>query len=178
MLAKEREERYTWGSGDSQPDIIPGDGEVLDLAGFLEQARAQDADGPAVRTIDVGQGVTFICETPRGHVRSGKDFAVQMPAHYGYIEGVVGADGDSLDAYYGAGPTNGWVYVVDQRHVDSDKFDEHKCMLNFPSQRAAVDAYMSGHHRSRDVFIDFTPMPLAEFARWMHDHDMRKPCSL
>jgi phage-related protein (TIGR01555 family) len=141
-----------------------------------EKGKAADTDGPAVRTFN-HHGLTCVVETPKGQVRSGKDFAVRMPAHYGYIDGITGSDGDSLDCYYGDGPSNGWVYVVDQNTLDGRKFDEHKVMLNFPSQSAAIDTYKAGHHKGGSVMRDFTPMPIAEFVRWTRTHDMRKPCA-
>lgn len=137
---------------------------------------ATDADGPAAKVFD-HHGLRCVVETPKGHVRSGKDFAVRMPAHYGFIEGTKGADGDSLDMYYGDGPSNGWTYVVDQNSLDGKHFDEHKIMLNFPSQRAAIDTYTAGHHKGASVIRDWTPMPIAAFKEWLTKHDMGKPCA-
>ena len=118
-----------------------------------------------------------VVETPRGERRSGKGFDVQMPAHYGYIKGVKGADGDSLDAYLGPDPTENWVYVCDQRHLPPRRgFDEHKVMMGFPSQAEALRAYDAGHHRAKDVLMDFTPMHVRDFKEWIRTGDLSKPC--
>lgn len=135
-------------------------------------ARAQDADGqgPEVQVA----GLTCVIETPRGYVRHGKDFEIKLPYDYGYIRGVPGADGDSLDVCIGP-EGNGWVYVIDQRHLDRPGFDEHKVFINWPSAKAAVAAFNAGHHRAKDVFMDWTPIPLSEFKHWLKTHDIRKP---
>lgn len=166
--------------GEAEPSLDPASSpsKVLKMqnkAKESEKAKAADSDGPAVGTHRM-HGMTLVVETPKGGTRSGKGWAVEMPADYGYIDGIEGADGDSLDCYVGDGPSNGWIYVIDQRHLLPKKgFDEHKCMVNFPSWDAARDAYMAGHHRSNDVIMDWTPMRADEFRQWTRKHDMRKP---
>lgn len=163
-----------FGGGEEGMQLSPSSGPQKVLR---ESAKAADADGPTVRTFD-HNGLTCVVESPKGSVRSGEDWATRMPAHYGYVKGIRGADGDSLDMYYGDGPTNGWVYVIDQAVLGQPKkFDEHKCMLNFSNMKSAVGAYMAGHHRSREVYMDMTPMPISEFTAWCKTHDMRKPCA-
>lgn len=117
-------------------------------------------------------------ENRAGDIRAGKGWRTKMPADYGFIPGVMGADGDSLDCYVGDGVGNGWVYVIDQARLDNPKkFDEHKCMINFQSMQHAVNTYHLGHHRSKDVYLDVTPMPLESFKSWIRTGDMRRPCA-
>src|SRR5579864_6778398 len=64
-------------------------------------------------------GMDLSIETPKGAKRSGKGkdgkpWSVTMPAHYGYIRGTKGADGDHVDTYLGPHPGNPNVHVVDQ----------------------------------------------------------------
>ncbi|AZB55026.1 hypothetical protein EBL89_06760 [Cereibacter sphaeroides] len=52
------------------------------------------------------QGTDLSIETPKGATRSGKapdgsEWSVEMPAHYGYFKGSIGADKDHVDFYMG-----------------------------------------------------------------------------
>ncbi len=138
--------------------------------------QAYDSDGAArgERTI---HGIRCVIENPKGSVRKGKGWRVTMPYAYGYIPGVEGADGDSMDVAVGP-DSNGWAYVYDQRSLeDPRKFDEHKVFLNWPSMEAADLAYRAGHHRWHDVYMDVTPMPVAELKRWLAEGDHKRPLS-
>lgn len=140
--------------------------------------RARDADGP-VTGMRRMHGMDIMVETVRGGVRSGDGWSQTMPAHYGYIKGVKGADGDSLDCYVGDDPASEWAYVIDQRYLPPRTgFDEHKVMLGFGSQGDALRAYKAGHHRAEDVYMDFTPMHVSDLKCWMASGDLNKPCSL
>ena len=144
------------------------------LAKPVVKAQARDEDGPGpVRYV---HGIECVIETPKGGMRSGPGWETVMPAHYGYIKGVQGADGDSLDCYIGP-ESNGWAYVVDQATLDGKKFDEHKVMLNFPSATRALNTYRAGHHKAEDIMLDWTPMPVAEFKQWMRTANLQRPCS-
>jgi hypothetical protein len=151
--------------GDEVPAAIEG-----------ESGRAAD-DRPMKERLSI-HGLPVVIEYRKGDVRRGKGWEVEMPADYGYIEGVVGADGDSLDCYIGPDHDSNWIYIVDQRRVPPDKgFDEHKCMLGFANQSDALGAYDAGHNRSKDVFMDWTPMEMRTFKLWMRRGDLTKPCS-
>lgn len=168
----DREARYTWTAEDEVELVHRGNGEAFNVDKLLNGVRATDSNGqgPEVQVC----GLTCVIETPRGYVRHGKDFEIKLPYDYGYIRGVPGADGDSLDVCIGP-EGNGWVYVIDQRHLDRPGFDEHKVFINWPSAKAAVAAFNAGHHRAQDVFMDWTPIPLSEFTHWLKTHDIRKP---
>jgi len=90
------------------------------------------------------EGLDFTIENPKGAIRSGVDengrkWSVRMPADYGYIRRTVGADGDHVDAYDGR--SGGKFFIVDQLDARSGAFDEHKVMLRFKDEQAAMDAY-------------------------------------
>lgn len=140
-------------------------------------AKATDADGRAEGSTTV-HGLTCVIETGKGGICEGKDWAVKLAADYGYIQGYRGNDGDSLDCYVGQ-ESNGWVYVVDQRHIPGigKGFDEHKVLMNFPNSNSALDAYRRSHHRAVDVMMDWTPMPVSEFKTWISKPDnLTRPC--
>jgi hypothetical protein len=99
-----------------------------------------------------------------------------MPAHYGFIDGILGADGDSLDCYIGTDPESATVWVVDQHDIDGTGFDEHKVFLSFANQAEALETYMLGHHLSRKTYAAITEFTMAAFKKWMANHDMAEPC--
>ncbi len=92
-------------------------------------------DGEPVYTTE-WNGLTIDIETLMGEMRVGSELA----ADYGYVRGVMGADGDSVDVFLGPDLDAENVYVVSAVNAGGE-FDEHKCMIGFASQEAAVRAY-------------------------------------
>jgi phage-related protein (TIGR01555 family) len=178
--------------GRKQVRLYDKDGDVMDAVATYADARwmidggnrnkATDADGAARDVVDF-HGLRCVVETPKGYGRHGKDdqgrpWRQTMTVDYGYIDGHVGADGDSLDMYLGPDSSTEWVYCVDQAVLgDRKRFDETKCMLGFSSQADALRAYDANHYAARRVFLDFTPMRVDDFKRWLKDRDPRRPCS-
>lgn len=114
-----------------------------------------------------------------GMTPNGRSWQNNMPADYGFIVGVDGADGDSLDCYVGSSPESNNVYVVDQYTLGTTpkKFDEHKCMLGYHTEESALEDYRAGHHLSDQVFAAITPFTMPMFRKWMATADLTKPCS-
>lgn len=146
--------------------------------GELELPGAENgaADSTPVEEFDF-QGLQIAIETPQGTRRNGPGWQVEMPADYGFIDGVMGADGDELDCYVGPSRDSSQVFVVDQLSLDGKSFDEHKVMLGFGNQREAENAYRAGHHRSAEVFSAITPMTMREFKAWMRSGDLTEPAA-
>lgn len=91
-----------------------------------------------------GLGITI--ENPKGSIRrgldkNGKKWQVRMPVAYGYIKGHEGADGDHMDVFVGPRLNSDKVWVIDQKHHDTGKFDEHKILIGFPAKGYALAAY-------------------------------------
>jgi hypothetical protein len=85
-------------------------------------------------------------ENPKGSMRRSKADApekweVQMPAHYGYIRGTTGADGDHVDLFVGDKGDNGAFWVINQTTPDGKAFDEHKVITGVDSAAEAIDLY-------------------------------------
>lgn len=113
----------------------------------------KDGDGP-------GQAVTFqglpiVVESPKGSVRTwvdtdGTPGETVMKYDYGYVQGAMGADGDSVDVYLGPDPSAKWAYVIHQMKCpDFTTFDEDKVMLGFPSADIAQSAYLAQYDDPR-----------------------------
>ena len=82
---------------------------------------------------------------------------------YGYLKRSEGGDGDHVDCYIGPDPEATHVYVVHQRKAgDWGRYDEDKCMLNFPSLAAARQAYLQ-HYDDPRFLGPTTAMTVEEF---------------
>lgn len=123
-------------------------------------------------------GLKITVENPKGSVRSGKnregkEWSTVMNHSYGYIKGTTGADNDNVDVFIGDNPDSRLVYIVDQVNEDGT-FDEHKVMLGFTGQEAAVDAYKSNYDEG------WTVGPVSEvtttvFQKWLDSGKTKKP---
>ena len=122
-------------------------------------------------TID---GLNISLENPQGSERTGvgpdgKPWSVTMPAHYGYIRGTEGSDGDHVDVLIGPKPESGPVFVVDQIDPKTGNYDESKTLLGFdtlPHALANYDASFSdgsGPQRRGAV----TEMSRDQFKTWL-----------
>ncbi len=90
-------------------------------------------------------GLDVSIENPKGSTRRSKADAaepweVTMPAHYGYIRGSKGADGDHVDLFVGDKGDNGSFWVINQNHPDG-KFDEHKVITGVDNAAEAIEVY-------------------------------------
>lgn len=124
-------------------------------------------------------GLDIAIENPRGSERSGKrpdgtEWRHTMSDHYGYIKRTVGADQEQVDVYLGPQEDSDQVFIVDQLHQQDGSFDEHKVMLGYPNQAAAVEAYRSNFDPDWKVG-EVTAMPVEQFKRWLKEGDLAKP---
>lgn len=111
-------------------------------------------------------GLRIAIENPAGSRRRA-DWP-PMVAHYGYVKGTEGADGDHVDVFLRPAISDDWVgtvYVVDQCDADGD-FDEHKCLLGYDSQREATQAYLA-HYPKGWRLGAVTALSLADFKAWL-----------
>jgi hypothetical protein len=94
------------------------------------------------------EGLDISVEVPADGYRRGKnkktgeEWAIKIPAHYGYIKGTHSPDGEHLDCYLRKNPKkDARVYVMHQLTVDGSKFDEDKVMLGYSSKGEAIKAF-------------------------------------
>lgn len=129
--------------------------------------------------VKVGR-LTVVVENPRGSLRSGAtvdgiEWCSQMPHHYGYINGVLGADGDELDAFIGPNPQSGLVFVINQVEPTTGQFDEHKVMLGFESMDEARDAYTQSYQDGWTGLESIHEMPMEDFRVWCRSGMTEEP---
>lgn len=124
-------------------------------------------------------GFTVVIENPKGSVRSGMNldgsvWNIMMPHHYGYISGVLGADGDELDAFIGPAVASQLVFVINQNDPTQNVFDEHKVMLGFESAMDACKAYSDAFSDDWEGMGSCIQMTLDEFRAWLATGDTTK----
>lgn len=124
------------------------------------------------------QGMPITIETPMHQPRRGKQdgkaWSVTCMAHYGYLNGVVGADGDNLDVYVGPVPESQLVVVINQVNKEG-AFDEHKVMLGFYSLDSALSAYMNSYEKGWTGLGSYSVCSVKQFKAWIKGGDLAKP---
>ncbi len=149
-------------------------------------------------------GMDISIENPAGSIRSGKDkdgetWQVEMKAHYGYIKGTEGKDGDHIDIFIESGTPEdfaGPVYVVNQmRPIElvvqplggggstsiktSDmEFDEHKAVMgpSIATEEAAKALYLSNYSPGWQGAGTIARFPdVATFKAWATERQRRAP---
>lgn len=126
-------------------------------------------------------GLDITIENPKGSERSGRrpdgtEWRHTMSDHYGYFKRSKGADNEQINAYIGPVPLAPQVYIVDQLNQDDGSFDEHKVMVGYLSERAAVAAYKANFDKGWKVG-QVTKMPVKEFKAWLKEGTHGKPAS-
>lgn len=129
------------------------------------KAKAQDRASGA----DLG-GMKIVIETPKGSARMGNGFLTPaMPADYGFIQGVAGADGDEIDCFVGPNLSSRDVWVVHQKNLATGAFDETKCMLGYDAEGDAIRDYCASF-ADRNGFnriLAMERMTLDQFRQWL-----------
>jgi N12 class adenine-specific DNA methylase/tRNA1(Val) A37 N6-methylase TrmN6 len=125
-------------------------------------------------------GLDLSIENPAGSTRKGVDksgtpWETTMQHHYGYIRGTVGADKDHIDTFIGKNLDSDKVFVVDQIHPDSGKFDEHKVMLGFNSLEEARAAYQANYDANWTGGRAITETTVDGFKSWLASGKTKKP---
>ena len=123
-------------------------------------------------------GLPVSIEQPRDSVRcgtdaSGKAWRSRMAAHYGYINGTTGADGDHVDCFIGDWPISNTVWVINQ-HING-KFDEHKVMLLFNREDMARAAYLDSYEPGWNGIGSMIKLTPTQLSFWLKSGDMSKP---
>ena len=98
-----------------------------------------------------------------------------MPVHYGYIRRTESAaDGDHVDVFVGPDPESPAVFVIDQQKPNG-RFDEHKVMIGFLSEKDAIDAYKASYSSDWQGLRCVTAMTVEQFGNWLNDGDTGSP---
>lgn len=129
-------------------------------------------------------GLDISIENAYGQTRGNKrkdgslKWSTSMPAHYGYIRGTVGADGEQMDVFIGRRPDlANKVFVIDQMRQTkkgNTKFDEHKVMLGYKSTKRAMRDYLKAYGERKSA-ANITALSMDEFKQWLKSGSLRQP---
>lgn len=160
------------------------DDEARNADGGLHHSRARLEAGNYKKGHLRLAGLDISLENAAGTVRGKKNddgsvrWANHQPAHYGYIRGTIGADGDHLDVFIGRRPDLvEKVWVIDQMKVSKKgrlKFDEHKVMLGYKSLKKALKDYKKAYD-GRRLLGNVTELSLGEFKSWLKSGQTQTP---
>lgn len=171
--------------GPDDPVEIVAPGQLDRVAARVRRPSPEQVEAGNYRKAHVVVGgLRLTIETPLDGIRSGvsrdgKRWSVRMPAHYGYVKGSEGADGEQVDVYVGSEAhlvRRYPVWIVDQVDADTRKFDEHKVLLGFPDLETARRTYVAGFSdgRGRERAGALVRMTFDEFRKWLGS-DTKKP---
>jgi len=116
-------------------------------------------------------GLPIAIENPKGSTRLRQDSGPsKMAADYGQIVGSAkDADKMDVDTYVGPYKDSDRVFVINQQHPHSKRFNEHKVMLGYKDRAHAVHDYVhsfadgQGHKRVQSI----VEMGKHEFKDWV-----------
>ncbi|WP_313453315.1 defense against restriction DarA-related protein [Stutzerimonas nitrititolerans] len=138
-----------------------------------EQCRAGNYSKGRVRL----HGLPIAIEVPQGQRRMGKSdgkpWSTILMAHYGYIAGTQGADGDALDVFIGPVPESTRVWVVNQ--VKDGQFDEHKILMGFIDEASARAAYMNSYERGWTGLGSLIACSMFQLKWWIKYGNTKQP---
>lgn len=128
-------------------------------------------------------GMDLAIENPQGSVRRGVDkdgtaWENTLQSHYGYFKGTLGNDKDHVDAFVKPGTPEdfrGPVFVIDQVHPDTGKFDEHKVVLGAATEEEARAIYQSNYADGWQGLAAVTRLPMPAFKSWVRDGAKKEP---
>jgi hypothetical protein len=158
-------------NAETEPAPLPQAEEVAEIKSKSESA--QDSI-EKVMAFGLKHGLNIVTENEQGSYREGPSWKALMPADYGYIFGAEGSDGDWLDCFVGPNIESKKVFVIAQNKVGSKDFDEHKCMLGYNSQDAAVDDYIRSFdppEMGMQILRGVDAMSMDQFKRMMANGD-------
>jgi hypothetical protein len=148
------------------------------LAPTPAQARAGNY---AKRHVTV-HGIPISIENDAGSTRTSHEtdadgqptWSQKLVHDYGYIRGTAGADKDHLDVFLSTDPeSSDAVYIINQADAHG-RFDEHKIMLGFTSEHAALKAYYQNYPPEHfDRVMSVKSLPVSVFKLWLQHGNKR-----
>ncbi|KKL74389.1 hypothetical protein LCGC14_2065370, partial [marine sediment metagenome] len=139
----------------------------------LKARLRKTANDPVKETIDI-HGLPVALEWRLGETRKyynhdplkprskgTVDYDQKMKADYGYIKGVIDADGEELDVYVGPNRESTKVFVLEKMRRTDNSFDENKVMLGYDTMAEAKKSYLQ--HQGLDEMGKVTEMTVEAF---------------
>jgi len=125
------------------------------------------------------QGLDISIENPKGSIREGvspkgKKWRSRLNAHYGYILGTKGKDKDHVDVFIGPKPEEENVFVVNQVDPKTKRFDEHKILMGYPTEKRARRGYLANYEKGWKGLGSIHQLSMDQFKAWLKEGDTTK----
>ena len=123
------------------------------------------------------EGEDISIETGKGEQR--QPWPTKVAAHYGYIRGTLGKDGDHIDTYIGPKGETGKIFVMNQLGRGGI-FDEHKVFMGFETKDQALNAYYRSFDNPTAAWKrvgGVVELNKDEFKDWLDNGDKFQPIS-
>src|SRR5215831_2156737 len=145
---------------------------MLQLAVLPKPSQAQAESGNYHKHHLRLHGLNISIECPKGSTREGDDkngkhWKSKMTAHYGYVRGTNGNDGEQVDVFIGPHPESKKVFVINQVDPDTGKFDEHKAVFGVHNEREARELYLSNYQKGWQGLGSVKEKSIEEFKDWL-----------
>jgi len=153
------------------------------LAATLTEARQATDTNPSEAQAEAGnyrkgkyswQGLTIVIENPKGSIRSGDGWEIEMQHDYGYFSRSEGKDGDQVDVFLGPDRHSELVFVVNQVDPGSGKFDEHKVVLGTTTEAQARKVYLANYERGWKGLGSIFPLTVPQLKWWLEYGNTKK----
>lgn len=143
--------------------------------------RSFASGGRAVVGHTTAAGEPVSLEEHKGETRHRQDSGdSKMAADYGYIDNSrKDADGMSVDAYVGPHKDSDRVFIINQQHPHSKRFNEHKVMLGYNHRKDAIHDYTHsfsdglGHKRIQSI-VEMDSRHLKDWIKKNHGKPVHK----
>ena len=146
---------------------------------------AKEANDPIKETVKV-HGIPVALEWRKGETRKyfnhdplkrkstgSIDYNQKMKVDYGYVKGVIDADGEELDVYLGPDRESEKVFVLEKLRKTDSSFDENKVMLGYGTKDEARKSYLQ--HQGSDELGKIIELTVPAFkARFMRKNKFKK----
>ena len=168
---------------DSDPHLSmfgPGNPLLAQMPPGVRPGADVTTDGAAGPTHLDFHGLPLHVENEKGTTRHSRDrenpWQAIMAADYGYIVGTGSAEGEheGMDIFLGPDRDSDAVFIINQKDLDTDEFDEHKVMLGFSSPSHAISAYVYSYSdlRGMERIMGVNYTTIAGLKSWLADGDL------
>ena len=168
----------------AEVELPPAGTEALELAakaaqeigkGEESEAKAAEPGGGATKDSSVTASMKKLhdlnvsIENIKGSIRRGKDWAVKMPAHYGYLSSTNGRDGEEIDCYVGPQMDSQNVWLFKTLNPETRDEDEHKVMLGYSNLQSAMKDFIMGYSDGKgfERIGSIETMTMENFKKWL-----------
>ena len=122
-------------------------------------------------------GINISIENPAGSKR--RPEWPTLKSNYGYFNRTEGKDGDHVDVFLteDAGNPELSIFVVDQISPKTGRLDEHKAMMGFKDEKAAIEGYAENYTKDWHGLGQITEVSIDDFKVWLDKGDTKKKFS-